>query len=624
MSIITTAYVGRSGHELFVFATLADGSVVENITSVSGTLGVQVNGSPVTMGPATWTNGTLQCPYVAFLFPSPPIGPLDVVTYTLTAGGITTAAGSSPAVSSPAAVANYVGQYEPGIGQCTGFTPHRQMPVGVDMAHPHMDQFFGFPVPRNNRLRMVYAGPASTTATVVWNSTDPSLPDSWTPAGTIEFALCNTSIQNAVDGLGTPSMTGQYSIVFDDIHANDGNALQVWINGNLSNCVGADAIAGQNQFPIKASVHNGLGAITLASSNTLQTGQTVTFSPDNSAGTYTIVAGGTGTAFTITPVFGGLTNASVTMSNPYYSRTVSGNTVTVTYQLAYTPGMPTGYNFVLNLYLKSPSGNFNAGGVISNFWIFFPGDEANDRSDRYALSAVANRFLKAPNGRGPAFIRCMDQVAAGGAIINIQEPADMVADDVFTWGYNNPRNIPLVAARIYNTNAAKDNVTGDGTYPWAASTKAYHPLLGNQTDPDVNLANGKYVDIGSATGYWGAGAQDYGRWIDIQDGVSPTDNSACCEFRSQSPHRLRSGDYVDFSNLISTSLGNVTATNGLAAVTFGTSQTFATGAPMTFSKDPSGTVYQIVTGGTGTSFNVTPNFAGTYRHREPPRIRFRA
>ena len=158
---------------------------------------------------------------------------------------------------------------------------------------------------------------------------------------------------------------------------------------------------------------------------------------------------------------------------------------------------------MLNLYLKSPTGNFNAGGVISNFWIFFPGDEANDRSDKYALSAVANRFLKAPNGRGPAFIRCMDQVAAGGAIINIQEPADMVADDVFTWGYNGPRNIPLVAARIYLTDPAKDNVTGDGTYPWKASTRAYHPLVGNQTDPDVNLANGKYVDIGSATGFWG-------------------------------------------------------------------------------------------------------------------------
>ena len=319
MSIVTTAYVSKSGLELFLFATLADGSVVETITAVgtllSGTVSVtknspsitfstsqslatgqqmtfstggngtvytissggtgtaftltanftgttsatatctialtgptnipqlvvNVNGSPVAIGASTWRNGTAfvvsDCPFVAFLFPSA-VGPTDVVTYTLIAGGITTAAGSSPAVSSPAAVANYVGQYEPGIGQCTDFTPHRQMPVGVDMAHPHMDQQFGFPVPRNNRLRMVYAGPSSTTATVVWNSTDPSLPDSWTPGGTIEFALCNTSIQNAVDGLGTPSMPGQYSIVFDDTNANNGNALQVWINGNLSNCVG--------------------------------------------------------------------------------------------------------------------------------------------------------------------------------------------------------------------------------------------------------------------------------------------------------------------------------------------------------------------------------------------------
>ena len=606
MSIITTAYVSNSGLKLFVFATSADGTTTKTITAYSGTLAVEVNGSPVTMGPATWTDSTHQLPFVAFLFPTA-VGPMDAVTYTLTAGAITTAAGSSPAVSSFTPVGNYVGGYEPGIGACTGFTPNRQMQVGMDMAHQHFDQVFGFPAARNNRLRMVYNASGFPATTVVWDAADQSLPDSWTPAGSIQYVLCSTSNGNGIDARTTPSMAGQYSIVFDDLNANDStNHLQVWISGTAMNCVGSDGTGGPNQFSAKATVTHLSATIAFATSQTLPVGATLTFVGDSSNGTYT-VNGGTGTSFTISPVYGGSTSSafSTVLSNPYYSRKVSGNTVTVTYQLAYVPGTPNGYNFGLLLDMKSATGNFAAGGTISNFWVFFPGDEANDRSDPYAISAVCKRFLTAPNGNGPAFIRCMAQVAGAGVIANFQTPADLVPDNPFTWGNNYTTNIPLVAARFYNTNPDHDNVTGDGTYGWAASNKFYHPLLGNQTD-----SLGAYVDLAAATGYWGAGKLDCGRLIDIYDANS-NDNSACVEFRSQSPHGLRSGDTVDFFTPAVHALGFVTVSIGSPSITFAFSQTLATGAPLTFNSDTSGTVYQVITGGTGTSFTITPNFGGT-------------
>ena len=335
MSIAINPYVSSSGELLMIVATLADNSARAYPTAVGGTLAVEVNGSPVTMGPATWTNTSFQCPFVSYLFPTAVLD-TDVVTYTLTAGAITTASGNSPAVSSFTAVPNYVGQDEPGFGGSSGFTPNRVMPAGISLGSLNFLNTFSFSQSRNARLRL--GTPSGST--IVFGETDPTLPLSWTPNGTIVFQFMDSTNTNGINSLGTPSPIGQYSIVFDDVNANNSNALKVWFTYGANGGVFGNTCVGQDL---------------------------------NSPGDGRTTSPYTGT----------------------YVRTVAenGTTVTVTYQLSYgingvqtDPNPVYGYSFNLWLHLKSPTGHFYDNGTISNFWIFTPGDEANDRSDSLAPS----------------------------------------------------------------------------------------------------------------------------------------------------------------------------------------------------------------------------------------------
>ena len=633
MSIAINPYVGCSGELLFIMATLADGSVCAYPTAVGGTLAVQVNGVTASMGPAVWANTTFQCPYITYLFPSPVLS-TDSVTYTLTAGAITTASGNSPAVSSFTAVPNYVGQDEPGFGGHSSFTPNRVMPIGVDLGELGFTSACNISQARNARLKTGYV----SGSTIVFDSTDPTLPLSWTPGGTINFALFTPGGSNGINNLGFPAPIGQYSIVFDDLNANNANALQARIV-SLPNAgvpfglaTGVDINSpGDGLTPTNlsgtATVNNSVNpaTVTLSVAQMIVVGQRLSFSTDTSGQVYTALTGGTSvTSFTVTPNYGGTNSTSATVTNqPFgtYSRTVVGNTVTVTYNLGYgINGVPTdpnpvyGYNMNLYVYLKSPTGHFYDNGTISNFWIFTPGDEANDRSDPLAPSGILKNWMTAPNGRGPASIRMLGQLGGQFTIANWQEPADLLLDDQWSWGNLAPRSIPIVAARFWNTNSANDNAVGNGSYPWAATPFFYHPLLGNQTDG----SGAKYIDLSSATGAGGAvGAQDCGQILSLETvsaGFGNYNAYGALEFRTSSPHLLRGGDIIRYTTGAATNLvGTATVNNSVSpgTVTFSHSQTLTTGQPLTFSSDSSGQVYQIVTGGTGTSFSITPNYGGT-------------
>ena len=298
--------------------------------------------------------------------------------------------------------------------------------------------------------------------------------------------------------------------------------------------------------------------------------------------------------------------------------------MTVTYTLSYgINGVPTdpdpvyGYNMNLSLYLISPTGHFYDNGTISNFWIFTPGDEANDRSDSLAPSGTLVDWLTAPNGRGPAAIRVMGQLGGQYTIANWQTPADLRLDDQWSWGAVVSTTvvvpgIQLVAARFWNTNPDNDNVVGNGAYPWAATPHFYHPILGNETDG----SGGTYIDLSTATGVGGAqGKLDCGQILSLenpQTGFGNYNSYSVVEFRTATNHGLRAGDIIRFSVAGATNLlGTATANNGSPSITFSHSQTLTTGQPLKFSSDTSGQVYQVVTGGTGTSFSVTPNYGGT-------------
>ena len=228
-------------------------------------------------------------------------------------------------------------------------------------------------------------------------------------------------------------------------------------------------------------------------------------------------------------------------------------------------------------------------------------------------------WLTVPNGRGPAAIRVMGQIGSDTTIANWQTTADLLLDDQWSWIAGPPAaiNVPavqLAAARFWNTNSATGNNTGNGAYPWAETPHFYHPILGNVTDG----SGATYIDLSTATGVGGAqGALDCGEVLNLEPPQSGFGNYCAygaIEFRTVNPHGFRGGDIITFRPLTSTTLsGHATVnTSTPTTVTFSVAQTLATGQPLKFSSDSSGTVYQIVTGGTlQTSYTITPNYGGT-------------
>jgi Concanavalin A-like lectin/glucanases superfamily len=554
--------VTNSGNLVVFLMTAPGNGTPANITAIGANPTVRVNTVTKSLYGPVWTNTTFQNPYVAYQLPAP-VTSTDVVDYTIPFGAITTTLGVCNTVASPTVIPNYVGRLEPGLGGLSSFTPNPKMPLGVNLGGALFVNYWGYWLAKNLRLR--WGTPftfGSGTSAATYNSTDPTLLETWTPGGTMSAFMSNPSITNGIEvgsgQTGFPVPPGCYSFVFEDENANNGNALQVWLVGSTTTCTGTDTIA----------------------------------------------SGFTGSH--------GAT------------RTVVSNTVTVTYpNVAYAsdPNYTSGYNLGLFVYFKSPVGYWNHNSTISNFWAFGPGDAltppgysgphpnptGNDRSDPFATASWVQNALTATNGAGPACIRAMECIGNFGGVTNYQQPADVQPGNAFTFGLQATTNIAVAAVRYYNIDPT------NGTYAWS-SPKLYHPLLGFTGTDSV----GAYLDL-NANG----GASDNGQVLDTWGAGGNPDNWAVMEFRTSSAHGLRSGDQVVFPSLTTSAnnvpctggvtsslLGTATVTNGSAAVTFSISQTLATNQCLTFSADTTGQCYRIVTGGTGTSFLLFPTYGG--------------
>jgi hypothetical protein len=388
--------------------------------------------------------------------------------------------------------------------------------------------------------------------------------------GVVSSTFEDTSNTNFIDGFGYPSLQGVYSIVYDDVNAGNANALKVWIAGNNSIVIGADNAGGP--------------------------------------------AGG--------------------RAGSTWTRTVSGTTVTVSYNLSYTvPNNANGYNMALTMYFKSPTGNWSANDptsgtpTITNFWIFFPGDSdtgayssysgpypnnsGNDRSDPYAPSASIVRMLTGTNGNGPVCIRCMDSVGNFGGVYNYINYSDCKLPTQWGWAPATPSiplTIPIESARFYNTNPAKGPApTGDGTYAWV-SPNLYHPYLGNRDSNGGSDSTGLYIGLAA-----GGGATDYGAY---------TSGTDILEFVTTSPHGLRTQDSIitqgstpffvpTSGNNLGALAGTASVTHGTDVVTFSQNQTLNGAVTVTFSGDSSGQAYRLSAGTAQTNYTMIPNFQGT-------------
>jgi hypothetical protein len=556
MSITLKPYVAKSGEWLHIGCQNDSTGAPANITAVvANTLGVRVNGVVVSagMGPAVWTSdaSTHQNPFVGYKFPTPVLAG-DLVEYTLAANALVTASGNNAAVSSFTAIPNNTGHLETVYGGMTSFSSPPVAPMGVDTGWVQFLNYHSISPSKNARKRLAGFTKSTGTTAITYDTDDPTLPLSWNPGGKIWAQLAHASQGNGINALGNVSLPGQYSIVFDDLNANDPTkALIVWLSTNQNTCAGGD------------TTNSGL----------------------------------------------------VKGSRP----TPIGNTVTVTYNLQnkFNPNYSFGYDYAIDLYMISPTGKFGEGGTITNFWIFFPGDEDNDRSDQLAVSANMLRILRTPNGKGPACLRVKESTLGFGGVMNFFEPEELIDPNAFAWNSRPVKSIPLVAARFYNTDPS------DSTYAWS-SPRFYHRELGNQTDPDPKM--GRYIDLPSCVGVGGvSGARDCGDLLNYGVGGNPNPY-AVVEFRCQSDHNLRSneqavtatltGNAVKFLPITSGVGGNLagTATVSLGSTTMkmSVSQIIAPNTAIIFDTDPTAQAYLIAApGSTATdTFTINPGYAG--------------
>ena len=597
-SVALTAYVESAGTLLVFFLTnLSD--QLQNIQAVNGNPTIYVNGTEVTVSPhcgPVWTDGCLQCPFVAYQLPGT-VGASDVVTYTLPGGAFACAAGFSGAVSSPATATNYVGQYEPGIGGKTSFQPNPStMKMGVN--HDYIDflNYFNWTPAANALYRAsgVWAWGYSRTAT--YNDSTGELL-TFIPNDVYANSIFNTDVANGIDSTtGDPSPIGRYSIVFDDVNASTwtsnyaegDNALHVWINANNNTSVGGDSSSGLENtgtalnWPV--TVTNGQSGIEFEYDVPIATGQSIKFSTD-SVNTYTIETGGFTRSFSLTSNFAGTSSSSATATvASTFTRTVSGTTVTVTYDITYpwVPNYEYGYNLNLTVCFKSATGNWGANDpvagtpTITNFWIFTPGDSltladypyfpntnGNNRSNPLAASQNLINWLTAPNGAGPATLRCCQSIAGYGACPNMQNYSDCVSPSQWNWSPPSPPPIPISYSRFYNTNPSNE------TYAWS-STKVYHPLLGGLGSYGGSDSTGAYIDLSLA-----GGELDYGYYTGNQHTLS----------------------------------GSASVESGSATVMMTASQTYWGGQVLIFPTQPT-IRYFVAETTTGTSFALTTNYTG--------------
>jgi hypothetical protein len=553
------AYLTRNGMVALI-ATNPAGSATATISSIGTSPTFRVNGTPTTFTGPIWDDHDLDSPVFMYNPPTPLLS-TDVVDFTLPIGSINTSLGGNGPVELPTTIPNYIGQLEPGFGGFPGFNNVTPSArLGLNVDGTPFVNYWAIGVSMNQRLRLGTPMTVVSGGNPVYDSVDPTLPVSMTPNGVYSMFYWNTQTANGIEG------TGQ---------------------------VGYPSPIGRHSF-----VYEDVNALNANALVLWLVGNPLTC-----AGCDTAVSG---------PGLG---------SGSTYHRSVAANgtTVTITYDLSYVsnPNFSHGYNLGLFVYIKSPVGMWAQNNTITNFWIFAPGDSSltvndggNDRSNPFALSNYVANALTVGNGVGPANLRWMEACAAFGGVCNIQTAADLTAANLFTYGLQAATNIPIAAVRFYNLNPSS------GTYAWS-SPKLYHPYLGvSGTD-----AVGNYLDIGDNIA--AGGQNDNGQVLDaIGAGASP-DIWAVMEFRTTSPHNLRSGDQVVFPNLPTsanavpvtggaggTLTGSCTVTNGSTTLTV-SSQTIAANTCVTFSSDSTGQAYRILAGGTGTTFTLFPAYSGT-------------
>lgn len=564
MAITVNWQVTRNGF-VIAHATNAAGTAGSVITSISGVPtffvgGVQVSSGNV-YGPI-WCDVTHDSPDAFFLI-SPALTAASVVTMTVGANCINTALGGNAAISTQAAVPNYMGQLEPVFGEVTPWAPPSTIKAACNLDNGPWSQNQTQPHAANLGLRMFWT--ALSGVTITPNGTDNSLVSSWTPTTSgIQAILGNYSNANGIDSTGYPSQPGAYVIS--------------WVDANIGTSAEAKFIL------------VGTAATTALSSGV----------GDGKPESGTTLSGGVRTV-------------------------LPGNRVVITYancNYASFPNSTHGYNMDLIVQLRSSSGLWASSNTITGFICVGPGDTvAAVLANPYAINQSLKSVLM-KGGKGPNTIRAINTIAVNGYqnMINFSDCQQLGQSSYAVSRGPRSVSVGVTGIRFLNTDPTKDNVVGDGTYAWPASSFIYDEAL----PPDgTDMALGPYIDLRIRNGAPASqgGNTDNGQYL---NGNPTQGKSAAVEITTSTPHNLRTGDYVIFpggsatigmyqfpiTGGATTALPSVSVTNGSGSITFSSSVTLAVNQPLVFSGDSTGQAY-ITGGGTGTTFTMGPNFQGT-------------
>ena len=201
-----------------------------------------------------------------------------------------------------------------------------------------------------------------------------------------------------------------------------------------------------------------------------------------------------------------VTNRPYTFGSP--TTTVNGAIVTVTYEATYNwfPSIPI--DPAMSIYWQSSDG-LNHVTHPNNPNIFRPLVMAPGNTDNglfYDMDDVCQANI-VRNGVAPAFMRFMDLNFSYGGKNHFSTIADRIPTNLSSWSatdssssFGKPDYVPgfgkvvvFTSARFYNSNPAHSS-TGDGTYPWPASTKVYNygciPTGQDATGFYLNVADG--------------------------------------------------------------------------------------------------------------------------------------
>ena len=262
MASVTTAYIVSEGTLVLFFATDSGTGHVALITAVASDPTITVGGSPVTLGPATWTNTSHRLPYVAYLLSTPITSSASVVTYSASSGWYTTASARRRRRRMSAS-RTILGKPSRESAASPGSARRRRCSPATTLACPSASRTL--PI---FRLKTGDTRPGVGHPTAAGTISQPAFqgPQSWTiHTGNIYSYIINSGVGNGIDSQTCPTSCGQWTIQYDDTNAGTANECKMWLHSANSFGTGLDGTTGQ-----------GTGGVGSPTFNRQQVGNTIT------------------------------------------------------------------------------------------------------------------------------------------------------------------------------------------------------------------------------------------------------------------------------------------------------------------------------------------------------------